>query len=99
MTNSLKESLTNSHYFSSLPQFVACQCKTCDRSQKFRCELCDRLVPFCYGASDKYPDYCDDCACEAEEAIADQLLELQQEFPTLVQLNDRAIAQTSNTHL
>jgi hypothetical protein len=103
MTTSLKESLTNSHYFSSLQSVVSCQCKTCTRSQKFQCSLCDRLVPYCYGAGDNYPDYCDDCACEAEEAIADQLLELQQEFPTLEQLNRKAIAAAktplSNTSL
>ena len=70
MTTSLKESLTNSHYFASLPSSVACQCKSCSKSEKFRCSLCDRSVPYCFGMADKYPDYCDDCACEAMEAIA-----------------------------
>lgn len=95
MSNSLKERLTSSHYFSSLQSVVSCQCKTCSRSQRFQCSLGDRHVPYCYGASDKYPDYCDDCAVEADEAIADQLLELQQEFPTLEQLNRKAIAKVS----
>jgi hypothetical protein len=91
MTTSPKEPLTKSHYFASLQNVVSCQCKTCTRLQKFQCSLCDRRVPYCYGAGDKYPDYCDDCAVETMEAIADQLLELQQEFPTLKQLNRKAI--------
>lgn len=36
MSNSLKERLTSSHYFSSLQSVVSCQCKTCSRSQRFQ---------------------------------------------------------------
>ena len=28
------------------------------------CSGCNRLAPHCFGAADKYFDYCDDCAVE-----------------------------------
>lgn len=29
---------------------------------RFKCAGCKRLVHFCQGASDDYPDLCDECA-------------------------------------
>lgn len=40
------------------------------RIRSYRCRGCRRRVPWCFGADDDAPDYCDDCwaAANAEGA-------------------------------
>lgn len=42
---------------------VECFCGECDGEEKlyFECKKCKRALPYCYGASDEYYDYCDLC--------------------------------------
>ncbi len=37
----------------------------------YTCTLCDRKVPWCYGADDKYFDFCDSCFIAYEELDED----------------------------
>ena len=47
---------------------VKCTCGECEpENQYYQCEGCKRIVPWCFGAADKYFDYCDDCAAELSE--------------------------------
>ena len=52
---------------------VKCFCGECDSIDNYyECKLCKRTVPWCFGASDKYWEYCDDCAVklfEQEESV------------------------------
>ena len=47
---------------------VKCFCGECDGTpyeperKYFVCKCCGREVPYCYGASDEYYDFCDLCA-------------------------------------
>ena len=44
-------------------EVVRCTCGHCDANDNyFTCASCGRRVPWCFGAADKYPDLCDDCA-------------------------------------
>lgn len=38
-----------------------CQCGECQLDQTYQCDGCGVTVPCCYGADDKFYDYCDDC--------------------------------------
>ena len=47
---------------------VKCTCGECEsENQYYQCKGCKRIVPWCFGAADKYFDYCDDCAAELSE--------------------------------
>lgn len=46
---------------------VGCFCKECEPDDVYRCAGCKRLVPYCYGAADKYYDYCDQCAANLSD--------------------------------
>jgi len=40
---------------------LGCYCKKCESGEIFECYRCHRLVPWCQGAADDFPDWCDDC--------------------------------------
>lgn len=43
----------------------ACACPGCDTDPLWKCADCGRALHFqCSGASDSFPDLCDDCAYE-----------------------------------
>ena len=52
----------------NLSDKVPCFCGECDGTPQepekkyFECACCKRAMPYCYGASDEYYDYCDLCA-------------------------------------
>ena len=39
-----------------------CFCNGFYKDKVYECSGCQRLVPWCFGGSDIYYDYCDDCA-------------------------------------
>lgn len=51
-----------------------CDCGECDDPElegyprRFECSSCHRSVPWCYGASDDYPELCDACAVQVSRA-------------------------------
>lgn len=60
----ISQVLTEKGYFPNLPAEFPCWCpdKECITEDLFfECESCHRTVPYCRGADDKYPDFCDDC--------------------------------------
>ena len=53
--------------FGNKPQ--DCFCGFCDSGNNdeeedkyYECAECERIVPYCFGAGDRWFDYCDDCA-------------------------------------
>ena len=53
--------------FGNKPQ--DCFCGFCDSQNNheqedkyYECAGCERIVPYCFGAGDRWFDYCDDCA-------------------------------------
>lgn len=47
-----------------------CTCGECEiEDQYYQCDGCKRIVPWCFGAADKYFDYCDDCVSEIEKTL------------------------------
>ena len=49
----------------SVQSEVKCTCGECEsENQYYQCKGCKRIVPWCFGAADKYFDYCDDCAAK-----------------------------------
>lgn len=47
---------------------VKCFCGECESENNYyECKSCNRVVPWCFGASDKYWEYCDDCAVKLFE--------------------------------
>jgi len=61
---------------------VKCTCGECEQeNQYYECEGCKRIVPWCFGAADKYFDYCDDCAAKLSaqdepEPVDEKILEI-----------------------
>jgi hypothetical protein len=52
------------------PRHADCKCH--DRCQgRFRCAGCKQMKPWCLGASDDRPEYCDTCWNVAERAVAE----------------------------
>lgn len=51
---------------------VAHQCDPDRTCGTFICEHCERCVPWCFGAADEYPEWCDDC-CVAERERLERL--------------------------
>ena len=48
---------------------VKCSCGDCElEGNYYVCAGCKRTVPWCFGAADKYFDYCDDCAVRLADA-------------------------------
>ena len=78
VTESLREVLEAKGYFSSQASSVACVygdeddsciylCDYCIEGNIYECELCKREVPYCFGASDNFFEYCDDCWFQADK--------------------------------
>lgn len=43
---------------------VKCFCGECkSENNYYECRGCSRIVPWCFGASDEWWEYCDDCYC------------------------------------
>ena len=61
---------------------VKCFCDECEaEGNYYDCEGCKRTVPWCFGAADKYFDYCDDCASvlsaqDEPEPVDEKILEV-----------------------
>jgi hypothetical protein len=50
---------------------VECFCNTCaEEDNYYECEGCKRIVPYCFGASDRYYEYCDDCALYLSRGVS-----------------------------
>jgi hypothetical protein len=70
---SLREYLEKDNYFSTLEE-VKCTCNECfdhelsgdNFDRTYECSMCLREVPWCYGGSDEFSDFCDSCWCEAD---------------------------------
>ena len=48
------------------------QCRVDSTCGTFICERCERCVPWCFGAADEYPEWCDDC-CVTERKRLERL--------------------------
>ena len=48
---------------------VPCFCGFCEQGQYYQYAGCLRGCAYCFGAADKYFDYCDDCYVELEENL------------------------------
>jgi hypothetical protein len=45
-----------------------CTCGDCEVEDRYyRCQGCKRTIYWCYGAADKYFDYCDRCVFELSQ--------------------------------
>ena len=43
-------------------QEIKCFCGECETENKlYECKGCKRIVPWCFGGSGQYWEYCDDC--------------------------------------
>lgn len=43
---------------------VKCFCGECEEQNNYyECKGCSRIVPWCFGYSDEWWEYCDDCYC------------------------------------
>lgn len=45
------------------------QCRPDSTCGTFTCARCERLVPWCFGAADEYPEWCDDCCVGERERL------------------------------
>lgn len=69
--------LSEHGYFTNLPTTVDCaekerlgyKCESCRKGDWYLCDLCQRQVPWCFGGSDKYLGYCDDCHSKIMETL------------------------------
>lgn len=59
---------------------VPCTCSDADRERCgiYVCTRCERTVPWCFGAADQYPEWCDDCWHERVEAARARLKRIKQ---------------------
>lgn len=48
---------------------VPCFCGFCEPGQYYQCAGCLRGCAYCFGSSDNYYDYCDDCFHELDNDL------------------------------
>ena len=53
---------------------VPCFCGCCELDEYYQCAGCLRTVAYCFGASDKWYEYCDDCTFHLNRGVAPQHL-------------------------
>jgi hypothetical protein len=46
---------------------IDCQCNQCEPDQTYECDGCGLTTPYCFGADDKFFDYCDSCVFAMSE--------------------------------
>lgn len=67
--------MTNQQVQKEIVNEIKCTCGECEKEGNYYlCKGCNRLAPYCFGAADKYFDYCDDCAVELMKDDEEKIL-------------------------